>query len=70
MKPLADWQFDASRPLQTKRGAGQALRCGADKVDDLIERGILDTVTIGRSVRVTTKSILEVATTGVPLEAA
>jgi hypothetical protein len=64
MKPLTDWQFDASRPLQTKRGTAQALRCGADKIDGLIERGILETVNIGRSVRVTTKSILEVASTG------
>ena len=42
MKPLADWQFDSSRPLQTKRGTAQALRCGDDKVDDLIERGLLE----------------------------
>jgi hypothetical protein len=68
MKPLTDWQFDSLRPLQTKRGTQQALRCGADKVDDLIERGILDTVTIGRSVRITTASIMKVASTGAPLE--
>ena len=64
MKPLADWQFDSSRPLQTKRGAQQALRCGADKLDGLIERGLLKTVTIGRSVRVTTESIVKLAATG------
>jgi hypothetical protein len=62
MRALADWKFDSSRPLQTKRGAAQALRCGEDKVDDLIERDLLKTVTIGRSVRVTTRSILQLAT--------
>jgi hypothetical protein len=61
MKPLTDWQFDSSRPLQTKRGTQQALRCGADKVDGLIESGLLKTVNIGRSVRVTTESIMALA---------
>jgi hypothetical protein len=64
MRPLANWQFDSSLPLQTKRGTKQALRCGDDKVDDLIERGVLKTVNIGRSVRVTTESIMEVASAG------
>ena len=64
MKPLMDWQFDSSRPLQTKRGTAQALRCGADKVDGLIERGLLKTVRIGRSARVTTESIMQVASMG------
>jgi hypothetical protein len=61
MRPLADWKFDASRPLQTKRGTAQALRCGQDKVDELIELNILKTVAIGRSVRVTTESIMQLA---------
>jgi len=64
VKPLADWQFDSSRPLQTKRGTAQALRCGEDKVENLIEAGLLDTVPMGRSVRVTTGSILRLAATG------
>lgn len=64
MRPLANWQFDASLPLQTKRGTKQALRCGDDKVEDLIERGLLETVYIGRSLRITTSSILKVASTG------
>jgi hypothetical protein len=64
MRPLANWQFDASLPLQTKRGTRQALRCGEDKVNDLIERGLLDTVYIGRSLRITTTSIMKVASTG------
>jgi hypothetical protein len=64
MRPLANWQFDASLPLQTKRGTKQALRCGDDKLEDLIERGLLDIVYIGRSPRVTTASILKVASTG------
>lgn len=66
MRALADWEFDQSRPLQTKRGAKQALRCGDDKVEDLIERGLLKTVNIGRSVRVTTESIMNVASKGDP----
>ena len=64
MRPLANWQFDASLPLQTKRGTQQALRCGEDKIDDLIERGLLDTVYIGRSLRITTTSIMKLASTG------
>ena len=64
MRPLVDWSFDASRPLQTKRGAAQGLRCGADKVEELIKRDILKTVNIGRSVRVTTELILKVAAVG------
>jgi hypothetical protein len=64
MRPLADWKFDATRPLQTKRGTAQALRCGEDKVDALIDRGLLKVVTIGRSARVTTESIQQLAATG------
>jgi hypothetical protein len=67
MRPLADWQFDPNRPLQTKRGAKQALRCGEDKIEDLIERRVLKTVNLGpRLVRVTTESIMQVASTGDP----
>jgi hypothetical protein len=64
MKPLTDWQFDVTRPLQTKRGTAQALRCGLDKVDELIERDVLKTVNIDRLVRVTTESIMRLAATG------
>ena len=56
-----------SRPLQTefRQGAAQGLRCGADEVEELIKHAdILKTVNIGRSVRVTTKSILKVAAVG------
>jgi hypothetical protein len=66
MRALADWQFDATRPLQTKRGAAQALRCGEDKVDALIESGALKVVYVGKSARVTTESILEIARNGTP----
>ena len=64
MRALANWQFDASLPLQTKRGTKQTLRCGDDKLEDLIERGLLDIVYIGRSPRITTASIMKVASTG------
>jgi hypothetical protein len=63
VRPLADSDFDYNRPLQTKRGAKQALRCGHNKVDELIRSGALKTVDIGdRITRITTESILEVAT--------
>ena len=42
MKPLADWQFDLRDHYKRSAVPQQALRCGADKVDDLIERGILE----------------------------
>ena len=65
MRPLSDWQFDPTRPLQTKRGAKQALRCGEDKLEELIERRVLKTVNLGpRLVRVTTESIMRAAATG------
>lgn len=64
MRPLHDWEFDVSRPLQTKRGTAQALRCGLDKVDDLIETGDLELVHIKNSPRVTTKSIMNLAAKG------
>jgi hypothetical protein len=65
MRPLADWKFDSSRPLQTKRGTAQALRVGLDKVEELVGVGALKVVPIGvRSVRITTDSILEVAKSG------
>jgi hypothetical protein len=62
VRPLADHDFNPSLPLQTKRGAKQALRCGHNKIDDLIKSGKLKTVSsLGRLVRITTESILEVA---------
>jgi hypothetical protein len=64
MRPLKDWQFDPKMPLQTKRGAAQALRVGQDKVDELIEGGHLElgSDSLGdRIKRVTTKSILKLA---------
>jgi hypothetical protein len=64
MRSLRDWEFDASRPLQTKRGAAQAFRCGLDKIDDLIETGALELVYIKSSPRVTTKSIMNLAAKG------
>ena len=61
MRPLADADFHPHRPLQTKTGARQALRCGHNKVEQLIRSGKLRVVKIGRSARVTTESILKVA---------
>jgi hypothetical protein len=62
VKPLANPDFDASLPLQTRKGARQALRIGHNKVDELIKLGKLKTVKFGRIVHVTTDSILKVAT--------
>jgi hypothetical protein len=61
VRPLADPDFDPKRPLQTKRGAAQALRCGHNKIDELIDRGLLKTVDIDRRTRITTDSILALA---------
>ena len=61
MRPLADQDFDPNKPVQTKKGAAQALRCGHNKVDQLIRNGLLDTVDIDRIRRITTASILRVA---------
>lgn len=66
MRPLAEQGFDPKLPLQTKVGAKQALRCGMNRVDELIELRVLETVDIDRRTRITTKSILKVAEHGVP----
>jgi hypothetical protein len=62
VKPLANHNFDASLPLQTRKGAKQALRVGHNKVDELIRLGKLKTVRFGRIVHVTTESIQKIAT--------
>jgi hypothetical protein len=62
MQPLADADFDPSRPVQTKKGAKQALRVGKNMVDELIKAGRLKTVEgLGRVTHITTESILKVA---------
>jgi hypothetical protein len=68
MRPLADWQFNPSRPLQTKRGTAQALRCGLDKIDELIRMKRVKVVPFGASQRITTQSILELAEHGYVLD--
>ena len=65
MKALTNPNFDPALPLQTKKGAGQALKIGHNQVDELIKQKRLRTVPFGRLVRVTTKSIYEVARTGI-----
>ena len=63
MQPLADADFDPSRPVQTKKGAKQALRVGKNMVDELIRTGKLKTVKgLGRVTHITTELILKVAT--------
>jgi hypothetical protein len=62
MRPIADPDFDPKRPLQTRKGAAQALRVSHNKVDELIRSGALKTVeNLGRITRITTESILKVA---------
>jgi len=62
VRPLADSDFDPNKPVQTKKGTAQALRCGHNKVDDLIRAGLLDKVDIDdRITRITTSSILKLA---------
>jgi hypothetical protein len=64
MRALADKAYDPTRPLQTGQGARQALRCGHNKIDDLIKLGRLKTVYVGRLRHITTQSILEYAAMG------
>jgi hypothetical protein len=64
MKPLSRPDFDPTLPLQTDRGAEQALRVGHNRIDDLIKQKRLKVVYFGRSRRITTESILDVAATG------
>jgi hypothetical protein len=62
MRPLEDADYDPSRPVQTKKGAKQALLVGHNKIDALIKAGKLETVQgLGRVTHITTKSILKVA---------
>lgn len=64
MRALADAGFDPLRPLQTDKGAQQALRCGHNKIDEYIKNGRLRVVYLGRLRRITTELILDVAATG------
>jgi hypothetical protein len=62
MRPIANPEFDPAKPVQTRKGAAQALRCSHNRIDALIREGKLKTVTgLGRIVRITTRSILAVA---------
>ena len=58
MTPLADKGFDVNLPLQTFEGTRRALRIGHNGVRKLIADGTLQTVKFGRSVRITTESII------------
>jgi hypothetical protein len=65
MNPLKDFEYNPALPLQTKRGAQQALRCGHNKVDQLIDAGVLNVVYLDdRIPKITTESIERVAATG------
>jgi excisionase family DNA binding protein len=64
MTPLADKAFDPNLPLQTFEGARAALRIGHNTIRRLIADGSLKTVKFGRSVRITTESILALAKAG------
>jgi hypothetical protein len=61
MKPLANSGFDPRLPLQTKAGAKEALRCGHNKIDDLIDKGLLKVVYFDRIPKITTASIMAIA---------
>ena len=58
MNPLRNFEFDPTLPLQTKRGAQQALRSGHNTIDDLIRAGLLEVIYIGRIPKITTDSIM------------
>ncbi len=62
MRALSNPDFDPTLPLQTRKGAKQALRCSHNKIDELILDGTLETVSgLGRVTKITTASILAVA---------
>jgi hypothetical protein len=62
VRPISNPDFDPTLPVQTRKGAKQALRCSHNRIDELIRDGRLKTVSgLGRVTRITTKSILEVA---------
>jgi hypothetical protein len=63
MRALSNPDFDPSLPLQTKRGAAQALRCGHNTIDALIKKGVLKAVTLDRITKVTTHSIQAIVQT-------
>ena len=65
MNPLARPEYDPALPLQTEAGAQQGLRVEHNRIKDLSREKRLKVVYFGRSRRITTKSILEVAEAGI-----
>jgi hypothetical protein len=62
VRPVSNPDYDPNLPLQTRKGAKQALRVSHNRVDELIKQGKLETVKgLGRVTRITTKSILRIA---------
>lgn len=62
MRPIADPNFDPKLPLQTRKGAAQALRVSHNRIDQLIRDGVLETADgLGRITKITTASILRAA---------
>jgi hypothetical protein len=62
VQKMANPDYDPNLPLQTRRGAKQALRCSHNKIDQLIRDGVLETVDgLGRITKITTSSILRAA---------
>jgi hypothetical protein len=49
--------------LQSKKNACKMLQVGSTKLDDLIAEGVLEKVSLGRHVHITTKSIYAAART-------
>ena len=66
LRPLANQDFDPKLPLQTKKGAKQALRVGMNSVEEFIRLGLLETIEIDRRTRIKTKSIMRLAENGIP----
>jgi hypothetical protein len=60
VRPLSNQHFNPNLPVQTKLGAAEALRCGHNRVEDLLRRKVLKTVNIDRRTRITTESILAI----------
>jgi hypothetical protein len=62
VRPISDPDYNPNLPLQTRKGAKQALHVSHNKVDQLIRDGKLETVKgLGRITKITTRSILKLA---------
>ena len=51
MRPIANPEFDPNLPVQTRKGAAQALRVSHNRIDQLIRDGVLVAAWIRDAIR-------------------